>query len=111
MTTRERFHAVVNGQPFDRLPIIEWAMWWNETIDRWRGEELPDEVEGRYALYRHFGQDDYRQHWLPSKRKGCPQPERHLGATIESMADYERVLPFLYPDVDEFPELWQNMAA
>ncbi len=35
MTTRERFQAVTRFEPFDRLPILEWAPWWNQTIERW----------------------------------------------------------------------------
>ena len=65
MTTRERFRAVVSGQPFDRLPIIEWAMWWNQTIDR------PAEVSGRYDLYRHFGR-------TTTASTGCEQSARDV---------------------------------
>ena len=41
MTTRQRFHAIVNFQEFDRLPIVEWAPWWSQTTDRWYAEGLP----------------------------------------------------------------------
>lgn len=34
----ERFKAVVDGKPVDRLPMVEWAVWWDETMTRWRGE-------------------------------------------------------------------------
>ena len=37
----ERFRAVMNFQPVDRLPRWEWAMWWDETIARWKNEGLP----------------------------------------------------------------------
>ena len=37
----ERFRAVSNFQPVDRLPRWEWAMWWDQTIARWHGEGLP----------------------------------------------------------------------
>ncbi len=40
----ERFRAVMNFQPVDRLPRWEWAMWWGLTIDRWHGEGLPAEM-------------------------------------------------------------------
>jgi len=30
----ERFRAVMNFQPVDRLPVWEWAMWWDKTIAR-----------------------------------------------------------------------------
>ena len=42
MNQLERFHAVMNFQPVDRLPRIEWAAWWGQTIDRWKAEGLPD---------------------------------------------------------------------
>jgi len=39
MTCRERFRALMNFQPCDRLPIVEWAGWWDQTIARWHTEE------------------------------------------------------------------------
>ncbi|MCP4397243.1 MAG: hypothetical protein GY801_08100, partial [bacterium] len=59
MTTRERFHAIVQFQPFDRLPILEWASWWDKTIERWHGEGLTPDLTGRYDIHRHFDQDVY----------------------------------------------------
>ena len=41
----ERFRAVMNFQAVDRLPRWEWAMWWDQTIDRWHGEGLPAGVD------------------------------------------------------------------
>ncbi|MCX6996430.1 MAG: hypothetical protein NTV49_04945 [Kiritimatiellaeota bacterium] len=41
----ERFRAVMNFQPVDRLPRWEWAMWWDQTIARWHGEGLPRELD------------------------------------------------------------------
>lgn len=37
----ERFRAVMNFQPVDRLPRWGWAMWWDRTIARWHGERSP----------------------------------------------------------------------
>ncbi|HSQ76926.1 MAG TPA: hypothetical protein VLT13_15300 [Bacteroidota bacterium] len=37
----ERFRAVMSFQQVDRLPTWEWAMWWDKTLTRWRGEGLP----------------------------------------------------------------------
>ena len=34
MNTRARFHAVMNFKPFDRLPLLEWAGWWNRVSFR-----------------------------------------------------------------------------
>jgi hypothetical protein len=34
MTARERFHAIMNFQPFDRLPLLERASWRDRTMAR-----------------------------------------------------------------------------
>lgn len=97
MNTRERFHAVMNFQPFDRLPLLEWAGWWDKTIDRWHSESLPTSVTDRYAICRHFGLDVYLQDWFGVMAAGCPQPKSHGSGIIESETDYESIRPFLYP--------------
>ncbi|MFW5894239.1 MAG: hypothetical protein ACOCUY_03800 [Verrucomicrobiota bacterium] len=61
MNTRERFYAVMNFKPYDRLPLLEWAGWWDKTIIRWHGEGLPAGLTDRYAICRHFGLDIYKQ--------------------------------------------------
>ena len=54
----ERFRAVMNFQPVDRLPRWEWAMWWDETIARWHNEGLPREFKFSqvFNLAQYFGQ-------------------------------------------------------
>jgi hypothetical protein len=41
----ERFRAVMNFKPVDRLPRWEWAMWWDQTIERWHHEGLPSDLK------------------------------------------------------------------
>ena len=42
MTTRERFRRVMAGDAaVDRLPAIEWAYWWDKTLELWYGQGLP----------------------------------------------------------------------
>mgnify|MGYP007131712374 CR=1 FL=1 len=46
-------------QPVGRLPMIEWANWWGDTIERWRKEGLLDydfehDRNRRLLLYRYF---------------------------------------------------------
>lgn len=100
----------MNFQPFDRLPLLEWANWWNQTIDRWHGEGLPATLTDRYAICRHFGLDVYKQDWFGVCADGCPQAESHGSGIIKSEADYDRILPFLYParPVDE--QRWRQWA-
>jgi len=97
MNTRERFHAVMNFRPFDRLPVLEWAGWWNKTIERWHAEGLPAGLADRYAICRHFGLDVYKQDWFPAAAPDSPQPAAHGAGIIASEADYKRILPHLYP--------------
>ena len=111
MNTRERFHAVMNFQPFDRLPMIEWASWWGKTIERWHSEGLPEAVKDRYDLYRHFGLDVYYQNWVVSTGPGCPRPAYHGGPLISSMDEYEKLLPHLFPKPAIDRDMWTRWAA
>ena len=111
MNSRERFRAVMDFQPFDRLPIIEWAVWWDKTLERWLGEGLPQEITDRYELYRHFGLEMYKQAWVWSKAKGCPEPKSHGAGIIASPEEYDRVLPYLYPRDTINREMWEKWAS
>ena len=113
MNTRERFHAVMNFQPFDRLPILEWAGWWDKTIERWHGEGLPATLTDRYEICRHLGLEVYRQSWFPSRHKHCPTPAGHGLGILTDERDYERLRPCLFPLLDDKPvdaALWRRWA-
>jgi len=57
MTSRERFKRVLTFQaPQGRLPMIEWAPWWNTTYQRWESEGLPGGMNTEQSL-RYFGLD------------------------------------------------------
>ena len=111
MNTRERFHAVMNFEPFDRLPVLEWAGWWNETIERWHAEGLPEELDDRYEICRHFGLDIYKQDWFPVQRPDCPAPPHHGAGLIEDEDGYERILKHLYPENPVNKERWEKWAG
>lgn len=104
MNTRERFRAVTTFKAFDRLPILEWALWWDKTIDRWHGEGLPATLTDRYEICRHFGQDVYCQGWFSPMAPTCPRPSAHGHGIIEDEAGYERILPHLYKDLFDMPD-------
>lgn len=109
MTTRERFRAAMNFQPFDRLPIIEWAHWWHLTIERWHSEGLPADITDRYDLCRHFGLDVYYQCGFPVRAPGLPPPACEGAPVVGSMEDYERVRPYLFPK-PVAPKHWKRWA-
>jgi len=114
MTTRERFQAVMNFQPFDRLPIVEWAGWWNQTVDRWWKEGLPVELTDRYDICRHFGLDLYLQHWFHACGPECPRPTHHGSGIICSAKDYESIRAHLYPqplpDAEKTWVMWADWS-
>lgn len=110
MNTRERFHAAMNFQSFDRLPILEWAGWWNQTISRWHEEGLPKELTNRYDISQYFGLDVYKQDWFAICTPDCPSPASHGAGIIQTEEDYERILPFLYPKNPINPKQWNQWA-
>jgi len=110
MNTRERFHTTMNFQPFDRLPILEWAGWWDKTIARWHTEGLPVDVKDRYAICEHFGLDVYKQGKFVGLGRDCPKPVSHGAGIMESAADYESLLPHLYPHDLVNPRTWNAWA-
>ncbi len=111
MDTRERFHAVMNFETFDRLPLLEWAGWWDKTIARWHREGLPADVTDRYAICKHFGLDIYKQDWFAVCSPDCPQPASHGAGIINSNEDYERILPHLYPEHPVDDLRWREWAG
>jgi len=92
MTHRQRFRAVMNFQPFDRLPILEWAPWWKDTLARWHAEGLPGELTDGDAIRRHFGLDVYRADGI-----AVNLPETPRMGHVQSEPDYEGMLSHLYP--------------
>lgn len=89
MTNRERFRRVFAFEPVDRLPVIEWAPWWDKTIARWRGEGLPDKLQDAGDIREYFGQDCHRQYWISPQ--GCRR--------ITTREQYLDLKPTLYPAV------------
>ena len=97
MTARERFLKVFNFEmPGDRLPLLEWAAWWNQTMDRWKGEGFPPDLDCEASI-RHFGLDVMMCTGAPTRSKACPNPVSHGAGIITDTASYEAMLPNLYP--------------
>jgi hypothetical protein len=96
----ERFRAVMNFQPVDRLPRWEWAMWWDETIARWHGEGLPTGLKFSqvYDIATYFGLDPYQQFWFSTTDPTIEAAQHHVEGCVRSMDDYLRIKPTLFPD-------------
>src|ERR1017187_9242223 len=94
----ERFRALMNFQPVDRLPRWEWAMWWDLTIERWHGEGLPAEWNDVFEISQRFGLDPYKQFWFSTTDPTIEAVQHHVEGTVSTMDDYLRIRPSLYPD-------------
>lgn len=98
LTNRERFLRVLNFEPVDRLPVIEWATWWNETVDRWHGEGLPAELIDAGDIRDYFGLDPMRQYWIYPQSAECPREKTHGAGLVSSREEYLELKKFLYPE-------------
>ena len=98
----ERFRAVMAFQAVDRLPRWEWAMWWDQTIDRWHGEGLPRELRFSqvFDIARYFGLDPYQQFWFSTTDATIEATQHHVEGMVSNMDDYLRIRPQLFPEHD-----------
>lgn len=97
MTNRERFTRTLEFQPVDRLPVIEWAPWWDQTIKRWQTEGLPAELTAVVAIQDWFGLDRFRIRKISAMRPEYGQLEK-ADRLITGLEGYRRLKPFLYPE-------------
>ena len=95
----ERFRAVMNFQPVDRLPRWEWAMWWDQTIARWHGEGLPRTLGAGqvFEIAQWFGLDPYQQFWFSTTDPTIEATQHHVEGIVANLDDYRRVRPALFP--------------
>jgi len=100
MTHVERFRAVMNFQPVDRLPRWEWAMWWDATIARWHTEGLPRKLHFSqvFDIAQYFGLDPYQQFWFSTTDPTIEATQHHVEGIVANMDDYLRIRPQLFPD-------------
>ncbi|MFI4912943.1 MAG: uroporphyrinogen decarboxylase family protein [Sedimentisphaeraceae bacterium JB056] len=92
MNNVERFRKVLNFETIDRLPMVEWASWWNETIDRWYEQGLPRELDTINKISDYFGLDSLKQFWFKVRSDDCPKPEYHGAPIINSPEDYNKLV-------------------
>lgn len=106
MTPRERFLATMNFEPVDRLPMVEWAGWWTETLDRWYGEGLPANLTDRYDIVGHFGLEKYKQTWFRSVHRDVPPPEVHGAGLLTGEGSFEDKYEKLHPSLFTIHDTW-----
>lgn len=96
MKNRDRIVNTLNFiMPDDRLPMIEWAGWWDKTQARFQKEGVPENL-GREEIREYLGLDMMRQFWISPKG----QAYRNASAEEKKIFDtesYLNVKPMLYP--------------
>lgn len=96
MKNRKRFLNSLNRQgPLDRLPMIEWAAWWDKTLSRWHSEGLPSDVWLNDAS-EYFKLDTMQQFWIRPRSENFPEVEHGQGY-ITDMHSYHSRRKYLYP--------------
>jgi uroporphyrinogen-III decarboxylase len=94
----ERFRAAMNFEEVDRLPIWEWAMWWDVTIKRWHGEGLPTGMKDIFEIHEYLGLDPYKQYWFSTTDSTIEAERHHVEGIVSNMDDYLNHRPHLFPD-------------
>jgi hypothetical protein len=94
----ERFRAVMKFDDVDRVPLWEWAMWWDKTIDRWHGEGLPSDMTDIFDIHEYFGLDPYKQYWFSTTDATIEAEQHHVEGIVSNMDDYLKHRPKLFPD-------------
>ncbi len=97
MKNRERFKRIMNFEDVDRVPVIEFASYWDETLSRWIEEGLNPDLIDEIQLRENFGLDDYRQFWIEPYSRSCPLPKSHGMPIITDDCGYRNIRNSLYP--------------
>lgn len=98
MTPRERFLKTLNFEkPDDRLPMVEWAAWWDQTTDRWKQEGLPPDISWEASL-EYFNLDKLFCIGAGGRSASCPQPAAHGAGIMTDEKSYATLRPHLYAD-------------
>lgn len=96
MTQRERFLSVLNFEmPSERLPMLEWAPWWDKTYERWQEEGLTADYDDTVGF---LGLDDLKVVRVHTQTETCPRPAYHGAPIISDEASYEKLKPHILTD-------------
>ena len=118
-TTRDKFINVMrNGDVSEGIPVIEFGPIWDITYESWLKQGLPEGLQGE-SFDRYFGLDSRVGEWkspISQKAKDAanlPSDWRLEQPIIHSEAEYDKILPFLFPAEisDESKIRMEQMAA
>ena len=96
MHPRERFQRTLNFERCDdRLPMVEWAAWWDLTLDRWKQEGMPPEASWEESL-AFFGLDPLPLIGTGGGPGSTLPPE--IPRVVTDDASYDALRPYLFTD-------------
>ncbi len=110
MTNRERVQAVLAGEKPDRLPMLEWATWWDQTIYRWIGEGMPSKCIDSHECFAYHGLDDIWQFWPNHRAPAFPAPTGFGHAIMTDEADYNSLRKLMFSE-DRIQETMEAIKA
>jgi hypothetical protein len=109
MTSKERVEAVLNFRKSDRLPVIEWAPYWDKTVERWHDEGLDAALVNPWDIREHFGLDLMEHLWVRPRTKHCPSAA-YGKPVISNERDYDDIRKYLFPVPALSPEELERAA-
>ena len=63
-------------------------MWWSKTIERWKGEGLPDRLNSVFDIHDYFGLDRYMQFWFSTTDPTMEAVQHYVEGIVSNMDDY-----------------------
>jgi hypothetical protein len=99
MRDRERFKRLMNFEKVDRLPVVEWAGWWDKTINRWYSEGLPINLKEDGEIRAYFNFDTWRQYWTDPKKETIPENRQNYKPIVTDIDSYNKIKEHLYPKI------------
>jgi hypothetical protein len=97
MNIVERIENTLGFKPVDRLPMIEWADWWDKTQERWRAEGLNCNSKDAAEIREDLGLDSYRVCWVTPRKESCRKPIMEGEGLIKTIDDYLQLKEHLFP--------------
>lgn len=97
MSNRDNLLAVLNFEKPERMPMIEWASFWDKTVDNWR-KANPNCPFNSKELFRFFGLDCHEQFWISPRSPKCPAAKSYGSPIITTKKEYNEIKKHLYPE-------------
>ena len=110
MNKREIFDAyfVRHNKHIERMPLIEYAPYWDQTLERWYAEGLDNALEPD-RIQALMGLDPLWYTTIDPGGEGWKEPP-HGAPVIYSEEEYEALLPCIYP-ADPFEKVRDFVLA